>query len=536
MAFQLPPGLRPSAAPPPGMGAPPPGMGAPPPGLGGGGGASSPPLQISADALAAMSASALGPRSAPAPPSFMPFANQRAGGSSLAAQFAAPSAVLPAPGFGAPPPPGMARRAPPKTTAPPPPPPPPPAGMLLSDLVARAPPPSQPAPPPPPPPNPVAASLALEAEASQALAEASAALEAASLDPKPRARPATPAPRPITSHAQLPRMPGSSCMSSRDVAYVVRSHMRPLETADSYTDDYYNHKYAQRRLAGGDDGGSLVAPVWVETKEHTKARAAHMSNDLRNVTQKWEEGNRVLGHVVRQDVKTARALVSVPAGLVGESGSRPFASAMWVARDAVDGGKVALLDLGECRSLGHATGAGDARFRALREDCARLLGRVARAIAKCDPHPLDVSPTYVDHLLGKGPPPPCAGAAPVAHTKESGAVFAALMGLPKGVRLLADFVKVMPATAAASPLLRATLETPRPAADLVFPDVDAALHAALRGDTFASRVPLKTLVHLVDGLLASPNLFELVQAGDDLAARPDADPQLARQWRDEREP
>ncbi|KAH8079559.1 macrocin-O-methyltransferase [Aureococcus anophagefferens] len=466
MAFQLPPGLRPSAAPPPGMGAPPPGMGAPPPGLGGGGGASSPPLQISADALAAMSASALGPRSAPAPPSFMPFANQRAGGSSLAAQFAAPSA----------------------------------------------------------------------AEASQALAEASAALEAASLDPKPRARPATPAPRPITSHAQLPRMPGSSCMSSRDVAYVVRSHMRPLETADSYTDDYYNHKYAQRRLAGGDDGGSLVAPVWVETKEHTKARAAHMSNDLKNVTQKWEEGNRVLGHVVRQDVKTARALMSVPAGLVGESGSRPFTSAMWVARDAVDGGKVALLDLGECRSLGHATDAGDARFAALREECARLLGRVARAIAKCDPHPLDVSPTYVDHLLGKGPPPPCAGAAPVAHTKESGAVFSALMGLPKGVRLLADFVKVMPATAAASPLLRATLETPRPVADLVFPDVDAALHAALRGDTFASRVPLKTLVHLVDGLLASPNLFELVQAGDDLAARPDADPQLARQWRDEREP
>ncbi|KAH8075033.1 macrocin-O-methyltransferase [Aureococcus anophagefferens] len=454
MAFQLPPGLRPSAAPPPGMGAPPPGMGAPPPGLGGGGGASSPPLQISADALAAMSASALGPRSAPAPPSFMPFANQRAGGSSLAAQFSGAAG---------------------------------PTARAAAANPSRVP--------------------GLEAEASQALAEASAALEAASLDPKPRARPATPAPRPITSHAQLPRMPGSSCMSSRDVAYVVRSHMRPLETADSYTDDYYNHKYAQRRLAGGDDGGSLVAPVWVETKEHTKARAAHMSNDLKNVTQKWEEGNRVLGHVVRQDVKTARALMSVPAGLVGESGSRPFTSAMWVARDAVDGGKVALLDLGECRSLGHATDAGDARFAALREECARLLGRVARAIAKCDPHPLDVSPTYVDHLLGKGPPPPCAGAAPVAHTKESGAVFSALMGLPKGVRLLADFVKVMPATAAASPLLRATLETPRPAADLVFPDVDAALHAALRGDTFASRVPLKTLVHL-----------------------------LARQWRDEREP
>ncbi|KAH8043450.1 macrocin-O-methyltransferase [Aureococcus anophagefferens] len=184
MAFQLPPGLRPSAAPPPGMGAPPPGMGAPPPGLGGGGGASSPPLQISADALAAMSASALGPR------------------------------------------------------------------CLACPVVVHE-------------------------------------------QPRRRLRRAEP-------HA-------------------------PLETADSYTDDYYNHKYAQRRLAGGDDGGSLVAPVWVETKEHTKARAAHMSNDLKNVTQKWEEGNRVLGHVVRQDVKTARALMSVPAGLAGDDPPRPDA-------------------------------------------------------------------------------------------------------------------------------------------------------------------------------------------------------------------
>ena len=86
----------------------------------------------------------------------------------------------------------------------------------------------------------------------------------------------------------------------------------------------------------------------------------------------------------------------------------------------------------------------------------------------------------------------------------------------------------MPATAAASPLLRAVLETPRALNDLYFVDHDEELHAALRADAFAARVPFKTLVALVDGLLAAPSLYEQpVQAGDDLAARPDAEPKLA---------
>jgi hypothetical protein len=44
-------------------------------------------------------------------------------------------------------------------------------------------------------------------------------------------------------------------------------------------------------------------------------------------------------------------------------------------------------------------------------------------------------------------------------------------------------------------------------------------------------VPFKTLVALVDGLLAVPSLYELVQAGDDLAARADAEPKLAEEWK-----
>ena len=517
----LPPGLRGGG--PPGMAPAPPGL---PPGLGGAPGG----LSISADALAAMSASAYPAPVRPEPPSFMPFAAKRAGGISLAAQFGAP-AVAPAPGFGAPPGMGARRAARPAEAAAavavvaapaaPAPPAAPPAAPTLSDLVAMA------IPPPPPMVNPVEASLALEAAV---VAEGGAPPAAASA---PFAPPPGGAHVP-TARPKLPRMPGSSCMSSRDVAYVVRSHMRPLETADSYTDDYYNHTYARRLSGDGGRAKSLVAPVWVETKAHATARAAHMANDLKNVTQKWEEGNRVLGHVQKSDVARPTQRMAVSSA-VAEGERRPFSGPMWLARDAVDAGSRALLDLEECRSLGHATAAGDASVPRLKSALLLRLRAVAAAIAKGPPHGSDTSDANVAYLLGQGARPAESAADVVAVTRESGAVFAALMALPKGVKLLARFVAVMPATAAASPLLRAVLETPRPAADLLFHEHDDALHAALRDDAFVRRVPFKTLVDLADGLAAAPTLYELIARGDELAANPHANARLAADWRDSRE-
>ena len=42
-----------------------------------------------------------------------------------------------------------------------------------------------------------------------------------------------------------------------------------------------------------------------------RARAAHMASDLKNVTRKWEEGNKVLGHVQKTNVARPRALLTV---------------------------------------------------------------------------------------------------------------------------------------------------------------------------------------------------------------------------------
>ena len=375
--------------------------------------------------------------------------------------------------------------------------------------------------------DPIAASLALEAEILRDMPDVKERVERRGRAPS-FGSPAR------TRGAALPRFEPTSCMSGSDIAYVIRSHMRPLETMDSYTDDYYCHKWNQRRLVGGvtgDAGSSLVPPVWSETKEHAQARAAHMAADLKNVTQKWEEGNKVLGHVQKTNVARPRALLSVGDATGTRDGEAPFTSPMWLARRACDAGSQALLELLEVRALGHATPPGSERFAEVFGACREKLESVARAIAHCEAHPLDLGDANVMFLLGAGPPPDVEPNEPVDHSTKTAAVFSALMALPKGVKLLARWARVMPVTAAASPLLRAVLETPRAMNDLYFVDHDEALHAALRVDAFAARVPFKTLVALVDGLLAVPSLYELVQAGDDLAARADAEPKLAEEWK-----
>ena len=97
--------------------------------------------------------------------------------------------------------------------------------------------------------------------------------------------------------------------------------------------------------------------VWTETKEHAAARAAHMASDLKNVTRKWEEGNKVLGHVQKTNVARPRALLTVGDATSARDVDQkmPFTSNMWVARRACDSGSQALLELLEVRALGHAT-------------------------------------------------------------------------------------------------------------------------------------------------------------------------------------
>ena len=165
-----------------------------------------------------------------------------------------------------------------------------------------------------------------------------------------------------------------------------------------------------------------------------------MASDLKNVTRKWEEGNKVLGHVQKTNVARPRALLTVGDATSARDVDQkmPFTSAMWVARRACDSGSQALLELLEVRALGHATPNTSERFGEVFSACREKLENVAKAIAHCDAHAFDLCDANVMFLLGAGPPPTIDASEPVEHSTKTAAVFSALMSLPKGVKLLAD--------------------------------------------------------------------------------------------------
>lgn len=212
--------------------------------------------------------------------------------------------------------------------------------------------------------------------------------------------------RRTTVHAQLPRFAGSSCMSSKEIFYVVRAQMRPLEVADSYAEDYYFHKYFARR----------PLPVSSKDKEDLRAREEHIRRDQRLITVKWEEGHRVLGHVAKADVVKPRELISG-----NESAVDTFDSPLWIARRIVDAGVQLLLQLEETRAAAQLD----------RERERELLQKLTEVV--CGPAAADG-----DSLRGEGR-------------------VDALFALPKGVKLLNKFVHLLPDEAAHSTIIQCAL-------------------------------------------------------------------------------
>lgn len=236
----------------------------------------------------------------------------------------------------------------------------------------------------------------------------------------------------VTVHAALPRFSGTSCMSSKDIFFVVRAQMRPLELADSYAQDYYFNKFWERTMKRQ---GAL--PVTEKDKAELKAREAHIKRDQQSITSKWEEGHRVLGHVQKSDISRPRALLQTPTELVAVNA--PFTSQMWRARRVVDAGVQQLLCLEETRSLITSNPASLEPAKSVEREHLDALSSV---ISGAPPHPSDIAaeppPWHVDQI-------------------RSGSIEA-LLTLPKGVKLLVRFVEILPATAASSLIVKAALQ------------------------------------------------------------------------------
>jgi hypothetical protein len=167
-------------------------------------------------------------------------------------------------------------------------------------------------------------------------------------------------------------------MSPGEVRYVASRVLQPLETIDSYADDFYNIQFKLRknrkeREAAAREGMEAPAPpavpvpTWKETKERIKLQ---METTRRNFTAKvkvWEEKEQVLGHRIRAEVSKPKELLSIPNLndleldlidnpdsdniLLSTEWKSPFNSRLWSTRAAVQQGYEALFTVQELQQL-----------------------------------------------------------------------------------------------------------------------------------------------------------------------------------------
>mmetsp|Transcript_11836 Transcript_11836/g.17720 ORF Transcript_11836/g.17720 Transcript_11836/m.17720 type:complete len:446 (+) Transcript_11836:67-1404(+) len=303
-------------------------------------------------------------------------------------------------------------------------------------------------------------------------------------------------------HAQLPRFPASTCMSGRDIALVVRSQMKVLETADVYSSDYYAHRFVA--LKKQREETSLVRPVWEDQKADIKNREAHLLKDQRLITHKWEEGHRVLGHVQKSDITRPRAILGVDAAEVGLRRIAPFSSSLWAARRAVDAGLIALLALEETRHYG-ASMAGNidpTKMNQLMLRAKACLIAVLAAVAantEVNPAPTDIEPKALAFACGISNEKIGFDIKTIPDNQHPFKVstLEALLAMTKGVKLLTRVVSALPYTCASSQLVQTTLIAfrNRPPEDKEFTHYDTRLAAVLR-DHILPRIALPALIDL----------------------------------------
>lgn len=94
----------------------------------------------------------------------------------------------------------------------------------------------------------------------------------------------------------------SSCMSGRDIAYVVHAIMKPLLLAGTSENDYYI-QYIKSRVGG--PGSDPINPRRIKDATHDVASRTTKSKE-------WASEKSVLGHITKTNVARPRALIATP--------------------------------------------------------------------------------------------------------------------------------------------------------------------------------------------------------------------------------
>ena len=100
-------------------------------------------------------------------------------------------------------------------------------------------------------------------------------------------------------------------------------------------------------------------PLWRDFKDRIQLTLLTQKEALLNKTAKWEDENKVLGHVVRSNAATPKALMSVPSMSVSHATNaddtqkcaQPFTSNLWTMRQQVQRGYEALNTVQELNHL-----------------------------------------------------------------------------------------------------------------------------------------------------------------------------------------
>ena len=169
-------------------------------------------------------------------------------------------------------------------------------------------------------------------------------------------------------------------MPQRDICYIIHSMLRPLQSLDTYNDDYYHWSFVDRKsrnllLLGGADTSGLLAqpnPVWKEVKVMAKERETKFRSAVETRAKEFAEEKQSLGRMVKTNVNRPKALLNVPVMATMEDESKDSGDddgenvssdkdyvleqrrnrvQLWKARMSIDKGYSAFLSLTELRRL-----------------------------------------------------------------------------------------------------------------------------------------------------------------------------------------
>lgn len=170
----------------------------------------------------------------------------------------------------------------------------------------------------------------------------------------------------------------SKIMSTRDICYILHVMLRPLQSLDTYNNDYYQWSVEKKEnrsvmpivVNGFNISNAQPNPVWKSVKVLAKDNENQFYDAVKTRAKNFAEEKKSLGHLVKADVMRPKALLTTSvlskdkddenthkANQLDSKYSSELRRGridLWKARVSIDRGHSAFLSLLELRRLIHA--------------------------------------------------------------------------------------------------------------------------------------------------------------------------------------